>query len=293
MQKSYLDWRSSDLDKQLIKMAFQEDLGLPFRDLTVEALFQQRHSTSTAIIKSKHHEAFVISGLPLISELLSLFNTPMTLQSSYIDGQVLQPGETLLTITGSAHTLLMAERTMLNFLQRMCAVATLTKKFTDKIKHTRTQVLDTRKTIPGFRHLDKYAVRCGGGVNHRMGLFDAIMIKDTHIDSLGGMSKALDTLPNDILKHCPVIIEVRDKNELEIVLNQGLDKTTRVLLDNMTELQLKECVALCLDKIPTEASGNIDLDNVASIAETGVDFVSIGKLTHSAGNVNLSMKCEI
>lgn len=293
MHKSYLDWRPSDLDKQLIKMAFQEDLGLPFHDITTDTLFKDQHVISTAIIISKHHEAFVISGLPLVNELLSLFHTPMTLQSRHSDGQVLHPGETLLSITGSAHTLLMAERTILNFLQRMCAVATLTKKFTDKIKHTRTKVLDTRKTIPGFRHLDKYAVRCGGGVNHRMGLFDAIMIKDTHIDSLGGISKALDTLPNDILKHCPVIIEVRDIDELQIVLDKGLQKTTRVLLDNMTELQLKECIALCSDKIPTEASGNVNLDNVASIAETGVDFVSVGKLTHSAGNVNLSMKCEI
>ncbi len=293
MHASYVDWQLSDLDKQLIKIAFQEDLGLPFQDVTVNTLFKNNNTIKTAAIISKHHEPVVASGLPLIHELLGIFNTPVTLQTQYSDGQTLHPAETLLSITGPAHILLMAERTILNFLQRMCAVATLTKKFTDKIKHTSTKVLDTRKTIPGFRHLDKYAVRCGGGVNHRMGLFDAIMIKDTHIDSLGGISKAIDTLPDDILIRCPVIIEVRDKDELETVLNQGLHKTTRVLLDNMTELQLRECVALCQNKIPTEASGNVDLDNIVSIAETGVNFVSIGKLTHTAGNINLSMKCEV
>jgi len=287
------DWQLNDIDKQLIKLAFREDLGLPFQDVTVDTLFKDNNTIKTAFIISKHHEPVVISGIPLISELLSLFHISMNIKSRYHDGDILHPGETMLTITGPAHTLLKAERTILNFLQRMCAVATITKKFTDKIMHTKTKVLDTRKTIPGFRHLDKYAVRCGGGVNHRMGLFDAIMIKDTHIDALGGISKAINTLPDDILKHCPVIIEVRDKDELQVVLTEGLQKTTRVLLDNMTELQLKECVLLCENKIPTEASGNIDLDNIVSIAETGVDFVSIGKITHSAGNVNLSMKCEL
>ncbi len=286
-------WQPSAIDKQLMKLAFQEDVGLLFQDITTHTLFKDKHAKAKACIVSKHREPIVVCGLPVVHELLSLFDTPMSLRSAYKDGELLYPGETLLSIQGSASTLLMAERTLLNFLQRLCAVATLTKQFTDKIKHTSTKVLDTRKTIPGFRHLDKYAVRCGGGVNHRMGLYDAIMIKDTHIDALGGIAKAIAALPEDILKHCPVIIEVRDKEELSCVLNHGLHKTTRVLLDNMTETQLAECVALCQHHIPTEASGNIDLDNIVKIAETGVNFASIGKLTHSAGNVNLSMKCEL
>lgn len=286
-------WQPSELDNQLIKLAFQEDLGLPFHDITTNILFENNGTTSLAMIISKHIEPVVICGLPIMEQLLRLFNTPMELNSKYADGDILYPGEALVTIEGSANTLLMAERTILNFLQRLCAVATLTKKFTDKIKHTSTKVLDTRKTLPGFRHLDKYAVRCGGGVNHRMGLYDAIMIKDTHIDSLGGISKALAMLPDNILDSYSVIIEVRDQNELSFVLNHGLHKATRVLLDNMTVDQLSECVAHCKDKIPTEASGNVDLEHIVEIAEIGVDFVSIGKLTHSAGNVNFSMKCEL
>lgn len=291
--QSDFNWQMNDNDKQLIKLAFQEDLGLSLSDLTSDTLFKNNQSITTAQIISKHDEPFVIAGLPFVNELLSFFNAPILVQSQYKDGQVLRQKEVMLTIQGSSPILLKAERTILNFLQRMCAVATLTKKFNDKIRHTSTKVLDTRKTIPGFRHLDKYAVRCGGGVNHRMGLYDAMMIKDTHIDALGGIKNALQALPNDVLQHYPVIVEVRDKNELMQLLDHGLHKTTRVLLDNMTEIELKECVHLCQNKIATEASGNIDLTNVVAIAETGVDFVSIGKLTHSAGNINLSMKCDL
>lgn len=285
-------WQLNDCDNQLIKLAFQEDLGSPFHDVTTTILFSSV-TMSEASIVSKHSEPVVICGLPVIRELLNSFNTPMELSTRFNEGDLLFPGDTLLSIKGSASTLLMVERTMLNFLQHLCAVATLTKKFTDKIRHTLTKVLDTRKTLPGFRHLDKYAVRCGGGVNHRMGLYDAIMIKDTHVDALGGMTHALNLLPDHILDEYPVIVEVRDQHELMAVLTHGLHKVTRVLLDNMSESELIECVMLCKNKIQTEASGNIDLDNVSRIAETGVNFVSIGKLTHSAGNVNLSMRCKI
>jgi nicotinate-nucleotide pyrophosphorylase (carboxylating) len=286
-------WQLSDIDSLLIKLAFQEDLGKPFQDVTTSILFNSNSAISLASVISKHSEPVVVCGLPIVKELLRSFATPIEFNTPFKDGDMLYPGQTLFFLKGDATTLLMAERTILNFLQRLCAVATLTKKFADKIKHTPTKILDTRKTLPGFRHLDKYAVRCGGGVNHRMGLYDAIMIKDTHIDSLGGIALALDKLPNDILKNYPVIIEVRDIQELLCVLTKGLHKTTRVLLDNMTELEIAECVVLCKDKMKTEASGNINLENVAKIAETGVNFVSIGKLTHSAGNVNLSMKCDI
>jgi nicotinate-nucleotide pyrophosphorylase (carboxylating) len=215
-----------------------------------------------------------------------------TLQSDYRDGQVIHPGATLLTLKGSAQTILMTERIVLNFLQRLCAIATLTSQYVEKIKHTSTRILDTRKTAPGFRHLEKYAVTCGGGVNHRMGLYDAMMIKDTHIDLLGGMSAALSKLPDTILQQCPVIVEVRTMEELEIVLESGLHKVTRVLLDNMSPALMSECAMLCRGRIATEASGNMNLDTIATVAECGVDFISVGKLTHSAGSVDLSMKCE-
>lgn len=293
MPETPFPWYVNELDKQLIKLAFQEDLGLPYSDVTTDILFENNTLISHARIISKHAEPVVICGLNILSGLLSVFDQELEMNTTFNDGDILKPGACLVSIKGPAKVLLKAERTVLNFLQRLCAVATLTKKFTDKIQHTKTKVLDTRKTLPGFRHLDKYAVLCGGGANHRMGLYDAIMIKDTHIDSMGGMMNALKKLPDNILMQYPVIIEVRNIQELTIVLKEGLHKTTRVLLDNMTIDQLKVCVMLCEGKIPTEASGNIDLPNVAEIAETGVNFVSIGKITHSAGNVNLSMQCDL
>jgi len=205
----------------------------------------------------------------------------------------MQNGETMLSIRAPAHELLMAERTVLNFLQHLCAIATLTAKYVHLIKDTPLTVLDTRKTVPGFRRLDKYAVYCGGGANHRMGLYDAILVKDTHIDLLGGMAVMLARLPIKNTHSYPVIVEVRTTQELAILLTHGSDKVDRVLLDNMSPKLMAECVSMCQGIFPTEASGNISLDNIVEIANSGVNFASIGKLTHSAGNVDLSMRCDL
>lgn len=286
-------WELNNTDLQLIDLAFVEDFGLPYRDITTTLLFSEKKGISSAIIISKNPEPIVICGLPVAKAVAAKLDNGCEVRSEYQDGQILPPGAVLLTLTGPAHTLLMVERTLLNFLQRLCAIATLTAKFVSKISHTPAKILDTRKTLPGFRHLEKYAVCCGGGVNHRMGLYDAIMVKDTHIDLLGGVKYAMDNLPDKITEQFPVIIEVRTKEELLIVLNQSLPKVTRILLDNMPPALMKECATLCNGLIATEASGNINLDNVTVVAECGVDFISIGKLTHSAGNVDLSMQCKI
>lgn len=280
------------LDTPLIEMALAEDLGVPYCDITTELLFADVNKTSTANIISKHATPITICGLPIINQLLKKFPDSCEIKTNYKDGQILQPGEILLTLTGSPHTLLKLERVMLNFLQHLSAISTLTAKFVNLIKHTPTKILDTRKTLPGFRRLEKYAVQCGGGVNHRMGLYDAIMIKDTHIDALGNMITALNKLPNNILEQYPVIVEIRSLSELEIALSQS-HKISRVLLDNMSPELLLQSVAMCKKKLPTEASGNINLNTVVAVAESGVDFVSIGQLTHSAGNVDLSMRIEI
>lgn len=291
MKTMLAPWELNSIDLQLIDLAFTEDLSGSLSDITTSTLFPDLTQKARAVIISKHSEPLVLCGLPVIEAILKKLNHA-SVHSDYQDGQVIAPGATLLTVTGSAATILMAERIMLNFLQRLCAIATLTASYVKKIQHTHTKILDTRKTAPGFRHLEKYAVQCGGGVNHRMGLYDAIMIKDTHVDTLGGMSAALAKLPDNILQNYPVIVEVRTQEELLCVLDQGQHKVTRVLLDNMSLDLIKECVALCKGRLPTEASGNISLETISDVAERGVDFISVGKLTHSAGCVDLSMKCE-
>jgi len=282
---------------QLIDLALAEDLGLPYCDITTNCLFPEVNNPSSASIISKQKEPIILSGLSIANNILETLDhtlkTHSEIKSDYQDSDLIQPGAVVLTIhSSSARTLLMAERTVLNFLQRLSAIATLTSKFVDAVKHTKTKILDTRKTIPGWRHLEKYAVQCGGGVNHRFGLYDAVMIKDTHIDLLGGMQKALAILPHEMKKNYPVIIEVRTPSELEILLEHGLSKITRVLLDNMSPELLSQCVAMCFGKIATEASGNITLDNIAAVAACGVDFISVGKITHSAGSIDLSMKSK-
>lgn len=286
-------WQLNDLDKQLINMAFAEDFGLPYCDITTKLLFPGSSAMTTARIISKHPEPIILCGIPIVKAIMTqLGGDACSIQSTYEEGQVIAPGATLMEMTGPASVLLMAERTMLNFLQRLCAIATMTHQYVSRVKQTNVKILDTRKTLPGFRHLEKYAVHCGGGVNHRMGLYDAIMIKDTHIDALGGMKKTLAALEDNIIDCYPVIVEVRTYDELTIVLENSMRKVSRVLLDNMSPSLMSECVAVCRGKLPTEASGNISFDTILDVAQSGVDFISVGKITHSAGSVDLSMKCE-
>lgn len=277
-------------DLTLIDLAFFEDLGDPLRDVTSELLFHDESHHSTAKIISKNPTPIVVAGLAFLPNIFAKMSIEW--HSPFQDGMTLHERDTLLTLKGPSKNLLMCERIILNFLQRLCAIATTTHTFVEKIKHTPTKILDTRKTIPGWRHLEKYAVTCGGGVNHRFGLYDALMIKDTHSDFLGGIEKTLQKLPDNILEKYPVIIEVQNIAELNIAL-QYRHKISRVLLDNMPPDIIKTCVDQCHSLIPTEASGNIHIDNVKIIAETGVDFISLGKITHSAGHVDLSMKCEL
>jgi len=292
MQKTTLsDWELHSIDNQLINLAFLEDLDVSCQDLTTAALFPEMTGKAKANIVSKQSEPIVLCGLPVVKAVLAKLDATCSLHSAFQDGDTIAPGEVLLSITGPAKALLMVERILLNFLQRLCAIATFTAKFVRQVEGTAAKILDTRKTFPGARHLEKYAVRCGGGFNHRSGLYDALMIKDTHVDFLGSMEKALDKL--SVQTQIPVIVEVRSLDELSVVLTKGQGKVTRVLLDNMSPALMKACVHLCRHQFPTEASGNVSLENVAAIAATGVDFISIGKLTHSAGSVDLSMRCVI
>lgn len=275
-------------DLSLIELALQEDLGYPYFDATTSTLFShQQHSVQANII-SKHPTDLVICGMPLLPIIAAKFNCEISIQSIYQDGDSLASGAVLLTLCSTAANLLSLERTLLNFLRHLSAIATLTQNFVRSIKHTKCQVLDTRKTTPGLRHLEKYAIHCGGGVNHRQGLYDVLMIKDTHVDLLGGMELALAKLPRS--KILPVIVEVRDLAELSIAIPYR-HQFDRILLDNIRGPALKECVQLCKKyHIPTEASGNLTLHTVAAVAESEVDFVSVGMLTYSAGQVDLAMR---
>jgi nicotinate-nucleotide pyrophosphorylase (carboxylating) len=273
----------------LIKLALLEDLGPNLRDATTELLFPVSDKIYSARIISKHPEVITICGIDLAKTLLAQLSDTYQVDSDYTDGQQLSPGQTLMTIRSDAHTLLKSERLILNFLRHLCAIATLTAKYVAQVAGTSLKILDTRKTTPGMRHLEKYAVQCGGGVNHRMGLYDAIMIKDTHVDLLGGMKNTLQRLPTFETQPLQVIVEVRTEAELSVVLECGKEKVNQVLLDNMPLDSLARCVAQCAEIFTTEASGNIRLHTIRPIAETGVDYASVGELTYQAGQVDLSM----
>lgn len=280
------------IGEALIDLALEEDLGRPFMDATSNYLFSDQSKVGQYQIISKHPAAIKIAGLPLVNKILEKITDSFEVDCAFKDGDELQQGETLLTITAPSFKVLMVERLLLNFLRHLSAVATLTRKYVAKIQQVGsiTKVLDTRKTTPGQRQLEKYAVRCGGGENHRLGLYDAILVKDTHSDQLGGMQKVINQLPELSENLYPVIIEVRTVDELIIILEQGLEKVNRVLLDNMDIKLLAECVLMCKNKLKTEASGGITINSIGEIAKTGVDYASVGELTYAAGQVDLSMR---
>ena len=280
-------WHLNTSDKNLVALALAEDLTVAWQDITTQTLFTESR-VKQAIIKSKSDQPLVMCGMPVVQEIVSNHNALCQLECLVAEGETIAPYANILTLNGDAQVLLMIERVLLNFLQHLIAIATYTARFVAAVQGTQLQILDTRKTTPGWRHLEKMAVYCGGGVNHRMGLYDAIMVKDTHVDMLGGMEHAIAKLP--ALNSIPVIIEVRNLEELQIVLQQGHTKVSRVLLDNMSLQGLSQAASLCRDKIPTEASGNISLQTVTDIAATGVDYASVGALTHSAPHVDLSMQ---
>ncbi|MDF3054154.1 MAG: hypothetical protein K0Q74_61 [Gammaproteobacteria bacterium] len=280
----------TELNETLLNISLQEDLGENFCDITTDLLFPKDKIQGTAHIISKHHEPIVVCGIEWTRFLFSKLSEDARIESDRSDGDLLMPGERLLSVTADAKTLLKGERTALNFLRHLCAISTLTKKYVDKISMYDLKILDTRKTTPGFRLLEKYAVHCGGGMNHRMGLYDAVMIKDTHVDLLGDMEKTLIELPCLNQHTLPVIVEVRSQEELHIVLEHGQAKVHRVLLDNMSLEDMSACVKACQGIFETEASGNIRLDRIVDIAKTGVNYASVGELTYGAGHVDLSMK---
>lgn len=231
----------------------------------------------------------VIAGLAVARLTFHLLDETVSFEPHLDDGDAVQPGQVVATVKGPGRALLSGERTALNFLQRMSGIASLTRRFVDAVHGTPAIILDTRKTAPGLRLLDKWAVRLGGGQNHRFGLFDMVLIKENHIAAAGGLGEAVARVRAGDKRRRPIEVEVRTLAELQEALNLAVD---RILLDNMSPEQMHQAVRLAAGRTPLEASGNISLENVAAVAATGVNYISIGRLTHSVSALDLSFLLE-
>lgn len=232
-----------------------------------------------------------IAGVELALKIFSQVDDTLQVEVLIADGAPVKPGDIVLNVSGSSQSILKAERLVLNCMQRMSGIATKTRHIVDLLKGTNTQVLDTRKTTPGMRYLEKWAVRIGGGVNHRFGLYDMILIKDNHVDYAGGIQYAIENTHQylgGINKKLAIEIEVRNMEELEQVLAAG--GVDRILLDNFSLTDLKQAVDVVQGRFITEASGGITEDTVRDYAACGVDYVSLGELTHSIKSLDLSLK---
>jgi quinolinate synthase len=267
----------------LIQLAIAEDIG-PGDATSLSTLDAGVTLCGRIVVKAPG----VIAGLPIARAVFERVDPGITFVAHAADGQEVVAGELVAQVSGPGPSLLAAERLALNFLQRMSGIATFTRNFADAVATTGATVLDTRKTLPGYRVLDKYAVRVGGGVNHRMSLYDMLMVKDNHVDGAGGLAPAVARARAGYA-HLPIEVEVRDLDELR----QALDLTPpldRILLDNMSLETMRQAVTLGAGRVPLEASGGVTLENAAEIAATGVDYISVGALTHSAPALDLHMK---
>ena len=229
----------------------------------------------------------VVAGLPVAAAVFSLVDENLETNLLVQEGSRVEPGMLLAEVNGPGRSILVGERTALNFLGRMSGIASITRQFVDAVQGTRATILDTRKTAPGLRYLDKYAVRMGGGSNHRTGLFDMVLIKDNHITGAGGITPAVERVRSLFGGRYSIEVEVKNLQELKEALGLGVD---RIMLDNIDPNTMRIAVNITAGCIPLEASGNVSLGSVRKIAETGVDFISSGALTHSAPTLDISMK---
>ena len=275
--------------RQAVQLALAEDLGTG--DVTTNSIIPE---TTTAKAVMRAREPLMLAGIELAEAAFHQLSPAIKIVRLAEDGRRVPPGGVLLEVSGPARPILSAERVALNFVQRLAAVATLTAQYVEGVQGTKAQILDTRKTTPGWRPLEKYAVRCGGGKNHRFALFDMILIKDNHLAALK------DAQPNAIAvavekarrAHPQLKIEV-EADTLDQVEQAVAAGVNMVLLDNMNPVQLRLAVRMCKGKAQTEASGGVNLASVRAIAETGVDFISVGALTHSARAVDIGLDFEL
>lgn len=277
---SQLDWRSPEI-AALLKRALAEDIGPG--DLTTDAVLPQSVPAQGAF---QAKETIVVAGLPLVPRLYELLGPGLRFDARAEEGAEVSGG-VLAEVSGDARPLLRGERVALNFLQRLCGIATLTRLFVNQLEGTRARIRDTRKTTPGLRLLEKYAVRLGGGANHRFGLFDAVLIKENHVEMAGGVAEAVRRARKKYGQEFHIQVEVRNENELRQALDAGPDS---LLLDNMSPEEVAAAVAVVAGGPPVEASGGITLENVRAYGEAGVDFISVGALTHSAAAADISFE---
>jgi nicotinate-nucleotide pyrophosphorylase (carboxylating) len=265
----------------ILRRVLEEDIGTG--DVTTLATIQSGTQASAELVAK---EDFVLSGIDVAKRVFHLLSAETAFEKLIEDGQSVKRGDVLAWIKGDAAVLLQGERVALNLLQRMCGVATLTAEFVKEIGGTGAIIVDTRKTTPGLRVLEKYSVRMGGGGNHRMALYDAVLIKENHVAAAGGITSAVSRARQNVPHTQKVEVEVRNQVELAEALDAGADI---LLLDNMSTEELRAAVEMINGRAITEASGGVNLETVREIAETGVRLISVGALTHSYRAVDISM----
>lgn len=275
-----------ELNERLIDLAFSEDIG-DGDHTTLCCIPETEMGKSQLIIK----ESGILAGIRIAQMVFKRFDPTMQVEVLLPDGTPVNPGDVAMIVSGKVRSLLQTERLMLNIMQRMSGIATMTERYVKRLEGTRTRVLDTRKTTPGMRMMEKEAVKIGGGVNHRIGLFDMILLKDNHIDFAGGIDAALD-LCHQYLKEkgldLKIEIEVRSLDELQQVLRHG--GVDRIMLDNFNLADTRKAVEMINHRYETESSGGITYDTLRDYAECGVDFISVGALTHSVKGLDMSFK---
>ena len=274
------------LEDKLLELAFAEDIG-DGDHTTLCCIPADAMGKSHLLVK----EEGILAGVEMARKVFNKFDLTMKMDVMIHDGAHVKPGDIAFVVTGKVRSLLQTERIMLNIMQRMSGIATMTHKYVERVAGTGCHILDTRKTTPGMRILEKQAVKIGGGMNHRIGLFDMILLKDNHIDFAGGIANAINRC-HEYLKEknldLKIEIEVRDFDELQQVLDQG--GVDRIMLDNFTPADTKKAVGIINHRYEVESSGGITYDTIRDYAEQGVDFISVGALTHSVKGLDLSFK---
>ncbi len=277
MKEGYL----SPIDK-IIDSALEEDLGPG--DITTEALVDLSVKGEARLIAK---EEIILAGIEVFSRVFSRLDPEIVVETKYRDGEAVSNGEDIGIVKGSMRGILSGERTALNFLQRLSGIATLTRKYVERTDSSKVRVIDTRKTTPGLRILEKYAVRRGGGFNHRFGLFDGILIKDNHIAVAGSIAKALARIKGRVPHTLRIEVEVEDIKGVEEAIGAGADA---ILLDNMSLKEMREAVSIAGGRVLVEASGGITLESIEEVSKTGIDLISVGAITHSARSVDISLE---
>lgn len=267
--------------ERIVRTALEEDIGLG--DVTTEVTVAQ-DTVARAELVAK--ENFTLAGLDVAAKVFHILDPAVRFEKILTDGRSVRKGEVLAWLKGQASVLLQGERVALNLLQRMSGIASLTAKYVAEVAGTGASIVDTRKTVPGLRALDKYSVRMGGGRNHRIGLFDGVLIKENHIAAAGGIAAAIERAKERIPHTLKIEIETRNLTEVEEALQSGADI---IMLDNMSLDDMRQGVDLIAGKALVEASGGVNLERVRDIAETGVDIISVGALTHSVTAADISM----